>query len=852
MRPTRLVAVLLVCVAACVAPDGEEAGPDADVPDEVVVEEPPALESAVLVGTDNPFGVMSGAAYANTWRSNTGGQNVWRTIPQMSAVAYARAGDQLEVDVSADIASSSLASISLRVLVDGVVAAPNDVVFRSGASNHIRSFRFVQGNMTAGRHVVEVQWKGDPLATITDHQVTTRTAAPSSGEARLITTWLADSLSTTSSSAWSDLNGMWLLANHSVARDMVITGSFEAESATGSVRVRALVDGVQVGDSYLLPPATARGARSVVYHVSNIAAGLHSVSFQWASDGGTARLWDRSLTVHSAPWLGDRGGLSGQTTFANTTLYDATWTMLTDHTVYTYAPNETSTITLSTEAYTINGGQLYARVLVDGLPAQPGDVMVTDANNGWQTHTLTFQHKNVVAGTHHYRVELSVAGSSPSRRAFIRDRNLAIVHNQRHGVDFASVSPLTTNGPPQQPRRGTYRVVTFCFDPQNPNDPPGGPLTTEQLLHTFIGGDGHKNVYDWYQENTGGQIAMTLNALVVPPTGPSCYQPPCPDPMNTETCHTGGWYWRNMVPGVDWEHQPQAFKDDIVQMQVDAFAAADADLHFHGYDTNGDGAVSSDEAVIVIAKPQGSTFGQATGGAFTLDGSSMNLDFIDAYLPPDDADPDNDRTKRVGTLVHEIAHAILGADDMYGDEASGAAYTVMGNHEPAGHLDPAHKLANGLLTPTAIEMETLATDTPVAVPAVEASGEALLLYSRTRPWEVFLVENRWADASNQDGFETAGTGTGPTSAIVIWHVNLWTLALDPSTTNVYYRRLPQSLPQEAQRSCLRYFDGTTAPIAVVRGDGPNGASVGITLSRLANPSSCTDIFGSGGIGGIGG
>ncbi len=852
MRRIALAAAFLLCSTACLEPDepdgpGDELAGDELAGDELASDEaPPAPGDApgaipLLVGTDNPFGTLSGAAYANTWQWNTNGQNVWRTIPQLSTVAYARAGDQLEVDVSADINSNSSAPVSLRVLVDGVVAAPNDVVFRSGGASRVRSFRFVQSNLTAGRHIVEVQWRGDPGATITDHQVSARTAAPSWGEGRLITTWLADSLSTTTSTAWNDLNGMWLLSYNDVPRDLVITGSFEAESTSGYVRVRPLVDGVPVGDTYLLPPNAARGARSFVYHVSNVAAGLHSVSFQWAVDGGTARIWDRSLTVYSGPWLGSRGGISGQTTYASTTLSTSTWTPLTEHTVYTYASTEISTITLSTEAYTTYGGELYARVLVDGLPAQPGDVLVTQQSGGYQAHTLTFMIRNLAPGAHQFRVEVMVAGSSSRRRAYIRDRNLAIIHNQRHGVDFAS-TPLVG----QQPRQGTYNVVAICFDPQSPIGGPVAPFAPGELMQTLVGWDGHKNVYDWFVEASGGQLQVTPLAVV------GCYQPPCPTGnLEDESCHRNGWYWRNWIPGAPWDQQPQSHKDDILQMQQDAIAAADADLHFHGYDTNGDNTISPTEALIVVAKPQGSLFGQWTGGTFTVDGSAMHVPFIDAYLEPDDADASNERTRRVGLLAHELSHAILGADDLYGSSAGSNPYSIMSMISWAQHLDPAHKLANGMVTPTAIEMETWST-AAVTLPDVESSGELLLLYSRNRPFDVFLVENRWVDSSNQDGFEIENAGgAGPQSGIVVWRVGLWNLGWS-GVTNRLIRNIAPSSEQGVNRLCLKYTDGITAPVAIERGASPNGDAVTISLVRMTNPSACQDVDNDGGLGGLGG
>jgi M6 family metalloprotease-like protein len=837
---TPLALLLVLPLAGCLeAPD--------DAPDPIDDDDLASTESELIVGADNPFGTLSMAS-PGWWAWNVGGtNNVWRPIPGLSAVAHARAGDHLEVDVSADINSSSTAETRLRVLVDGVVASPGDVVFRSGGTSHARSFRFVRGNLTAGAHVVEVQWSGDTGGTLTDHTLSVRTGAPSWGDGRLITTAWADTLTTKTSATWQDIPGMWMLIANSVPRDLVLSGSFEASSSGGGVKVRALVDGVVVDETTLLPTSSARGARSFVYHVSNIAQGLHSVSFQWiVGAGGTARMWDRTMTAYTGPWLGSLGGISGQTTAGLTTVTSSAWTPLTEHTVYTYAATEVSTITLSAEA-AATGGELWVRALVDGVVAHPGDIaMTTDAATA--AHTLTFQARNIQPGAHQFRIETRLVPTTGSvHTATIRDRNLAIIHNKRHGVDFAS-TPLAG----MQPRHRDFPVLAICFDAKSPVS--GGPapaFAPGELFQTFVGWDGKKNVYDWFMENSAGRVEPIIHAAV------GCYQPPCAPwaQPNTEWCRTDGWYWGAWQPALPAEQQSAEHWRRLGLMQEDALRAADADINFAAYDTNADHRVDTEEAIVVIIKPQFTEFGQCCGAkTVNVDGQSLTIAYVDAYAAPDDADANNERTRRVGLLAHEISHAVLGADDLYG--ATGLDTTsIMSMFSAASHLDPGHKLANGLVTPTAIEMTEWTTQT-VTVPAVESSSEILLLHDRSRPTEVFLIENRFADPSNYDGFEVANTGaTPPASGIWIWRVDLATPQWgDPTNDRVKLMRAP-ALADPATRYCLEYRDGTRAKVAAVLSPGTpgTGATVQLGLERLTNPAACVNIDppSGGGGGGLG-
>src|SRR5690349_4468707 len=151
MRQATRLLVAVTLLVGCFDPEvPETAGPDGGADEETVA-------APLLVTPDNPLGNLTLVARPDGQSEiNVDGASVWHGVGQgwgtghdgMSAVVWSRAGDNLEIDVSADI--SAIGSVWLRVLVDGVVAQPSDVLFKNGGSGGVRSFRFVTSNVSAG------------------------------------------------------------------------------------------------------------------------------------------------------------------------------------------------------------------------------------------------------------------------------------------------------------------------------------------------------------------------------------------------------------------------------------------------------------------------------------------------------------------------------------------------------------------------------------------------------------------------------------------------------------------------------------------------------------------------------
>ncbi len=793
---------LLIFLAACVDLSADEAAdPGADVTT--------ASTAAPLVAyTDNPMGNLSLVAPApNTVRSSPNAGGLWKTIDGASALAYARAGDNLEVDVSAEIAAQG--PVYLRVLVDGQPASPGDVLFRSGGIDGVRSFRFVQSGLSAGGHVIELQWTGDPAATITDHDLTVRTASPTWGSGRLAVASVEGYVEASSSASWIWMSGMAVNAVTDATRDLVITSSVESYSSSGQLMVRALVDGVVVGDAQVHASGTsgAVGARSVTFVAPSVPAGTHLVLLQWAVKGGSATITDRSMTVYSGSMSQVGGGLSAwRTQGTTTTLSSTSWTLLAEGSMATWEPSAIAAITFSSEVYGAYTG-VRLRALVDGEVASPGEVLyagATGSSNAWQSATYTFQVKHRLLGLRNVRIEARLVSAGWPRVAYVRDRALSIQHTRRHGVDFAQ--PMSG----MQPRDRAYTHIVICYDAESPWG--ARRFVYPELETTFLGLDGRKNVADWFHENTDGHVRAGAHFFH------GCY--------DVADGHGGGWYWNEANGDL-------AFR--FGTLHRDALTRADADIDFQQFDTNGDRVLTQDEVVISIVKPQLGLVGQCCASVnVTVDGGvTMTIPYVDLYLQPPGANPSypDPRRNNVGLAAHELSHALLGADDLYID-APGDNYSVMSAYDLATHLDPAHKLLAGAITPAAIEVNDWSTQT-LSLPAIESSREALLFHDRNRPNEIFLVENRWIDASNYDGFEVpAGSAIHP-GGVAIWRVSLvpdgW-LGMD--NRRVATLRPAPSPADPAPTYQLRWSDGTLAPIELWVSSPALGETVGVHVRRL--------------------
>jgi M6 family metalloprotease-like protein len=682
---------------------------------------------ALGIYQNNPVGNMSvvsppeGPPVSNT-------PGLWAAVPGLSTLVQSRSGDNLEITVSAEVYTT--AAVWLRAVVDGQPQEP-DVVFKAGGENWdgIRSFNFVKKNVPGGTRTIGVQWYTNPdtVAQLRDRSLVVNSASPSWGTGRLavaVPVSGPDVVKTTST--WEDVPGLSTTLRTTLPGNFRITFSAEADADSGRFFARALIDNQPTAD-VLFDAAgndSHSGTRSYTFFKSNVAAGTHTVKIQWLSESGHIRVGDRTLAVMTSPVSTTGGGLAGsQYEGPPTAITSTSWVNL-PNAQQSFTTNEPSTnvqVSFGAETATSNG-RLFLRALVDGEPLSPGDITYVAAGENWRAQSYSFIKKNVLPGTH--TVQLQVAVDSGAT-GYIADRFVSILFKRRAGADFgqpyAGMFPKRGEAPP---------ILAIGFDPVRPGEQ---QPTMIQLVNILRGDDGGPSMRGWYEENSRSRFVPDtftfLGWYLAPPE------------------RQGNWYWDTGNFGLMWQ---------------DAIVAADPHFNYVQYDTNGDGVISADELTVIIVRPQNSPYGTVRGVDAPVDGATLWFDVVDMYISAQAAN----RVWNVGTLSHEVAHAILGAVDMYsGYTTRPGLYSIMDEHSQSTHLDPFHKLKNGFLTPDVVEINEWATRT-VSLAAVETKGEITIVYTPSKnDKEYFILENRWKGAGpfNYD----AGL---PAEGIVVWHI----------------------------------------------------------------------------------
>jgi hypothetical protein len=82
-------------------------------------------------------------------------------VPNLNGTIYVPTLGDLAVTFTAEINASGTGRIFARVLLDGAVVSPSDVVHTTGGWNGAHAFSFVKRNVSAGYHTVKIQWGVD-------------------------------------------------------------------------------------------------------------------------------------------------------------------------------------------------------------------------------------------------------------------------------------------------------------------------------------------------------------------------------------------------------------------------------------------------------------------------------------------------------------------------------------------------------------------------------------------------------------------------------------------------------------------------------------------------------------------
>lgn len=738
----------------------------------------------------------------------------WNDVPGLNGLVYSRAGDNLEIAVTAEI--NGPGTVHLRALVDGAAAAPSDVAYKftGDVFDGVRSFTFVKQQVSAGSHLIQIQWIVQPGATaaIGDRTLSINSAASGWGAGRLAVAaapsgpWVTKTTPT-----WEDIPHMVTTLTTDATRDFKITFSAETSMLGGRFFAQALLDGQYVANVLFddVNSATRGGTRSFTFVKQGVSAGAHTVRIQWLANGTGADIavGDRTLSVFAGPPTSEGGGLVAQGLEGPPVVFSsAGWADVpnTSRSLFTSEPSTNAQVTFSAEL-AVSNGRMFLRALIDGQPAQPSDVVFVANGAEMRAQSFVFVQKNLLPGAHTVQIQALV---DPGATGWLADRSVSVLFKRRQGADFAQ--PYDT----LKPRQGTFPFLVICFDPIRPGET---RPTNAQIVNQHRGDDGQASVRAWYQENTGGRYVPGAFSLLG-----------CGDNQWFEAplARQGTWYWDNKAFTLMWE---------------DAIKAADPFFDFHQHDRNGDNRITGDELMISILRPQNISYGTQQSLSVAVDGISapLTIDMLDVYFSAINAN----RVLNVGLVAHEAAHALLGAADMYtygGYTTSPGWYSLMDTHFNANHLDPFHKLKSGHLAPDLIEINAWTLRT-VRLAAVETQREVLIVYHPSKhDREYFIIENRWGGTTLTPNYDS----TLPAQGIAVWHIvedlelaNQFRPPGTPSFTVYHWEwgrlsiRFLGILASSGAAKELMWADGTSSQIEVMATGSP-AEFVDVNIMRL--------------------
>jgi M6 family metalloprotease-like protein len=726
-------------------------------------------QAALSVYTDPKGGNLSltGLA-ASAWIPNE--QGVWSDVPGLGTVIRAQAGDNIQINVDAEVKST--ANVWFRALIDGAAALPTDVVFKlaGDAFDGPHQFSFIQTGLAVGPHIVTVQWltNAGTAASVKARSLSVNTGQSAKGaEGRLAVASPASGPDITkSNNTITAVPGLSTSITLPVSSNLDIVVSAEAQAAAGRLFLVGVVDGVALSDAMVETPANSgdQGTRSFRFVKNGVAAGAHTVGISWYADaaGGMVSLGDRALSVYSAPAAGSDASLkatnlqTAPTVFTSSSYVDVPGIA---QTVTTASGNVGLEIAFTAEVWA-SSGQLFVRALVDGNASTDlTDLVLINSGTAQRAAGRLFTQRGLSAGSHTIKVQ---ARTSSGGSASIGDRTLAVTVKRRTGGDFARFF-AGDDGLSPSPKQGGVPLLFICIDPQRP----GVPRPTQAQVTQYLqGGDGLPNVSSYYAEITGGHYGFS-SVTYLGCGSPVYLSPPA---------HQGTWYWDN---------------SDFHQRWVDGLQAADPSFDFHQFDRNKDNSITGDELAIMIASPQNDSWGTFQTGSVTLavDGIStpLTFDFTDLYVSADATK----RVTTVGTIAHELAHHLIRADDEYGDPnfpdpIDPGSSSLMAWQGDATHIDPFTEMKSGWLDVDLVDGSSWPARRRLSIDPTTPSRAVTLLYDPAKgEKEYYLMENR------AGGYDSALVPQG----LHVWHIveDFATAVADPppGMTSAEWSNVPQ-------------------------------------------------------------
>ncbi len=653
-------------------------------------------------------------------------------VPDLNLNFYQYYPRQICIGFSAEGYTVPDARMFLRALVDGQPASPADVIIFNKGFYGTRAFLFV-ANVGGGLHEVKIQYHIDPGAeaflgdrtmwVITAPNLMNGVAAPSGPDV------------STTSGAFVDIPDFALNIQNPEAADWSFIISGETETTNNKrTFVRALLDNQPALPSDVVFNASGfLGTNAFTFTIPNIAAGNHTLQMQWKVDGGgAAYMGDRTVAVGlgiQSQLAAGEGGIISKSAPSGPQISttNAYFTTIQDLETDVYVPeNGSMVIGLTAEVYTSAGKRTFVRALVNGVAANPSDV-VFNASDFTGTFSYYFVKKNVHGGLQNVVLQWLVDGGGT---AWMGDRNLTVIALPTPGPDmtvpFNEIKPVT----------GAFPLLVIGWDPQRPEHPAPAMSAVQQLIF-----GPNPSVQDYFRVNSHNRFWV-------------------------EDVGVKGWYPAQKPWSHYWGPEDPSDSDGDgwisghVEKWAEAIRKADQSFDFKPYDHNNDGFLSTDELGILIVIPQNNPFGTnriavgkqyPTQDPLIVDGVTITW-IAEAYIGA----PLN-----LGVTVHELCHLFLHLPDMYYTfflPYAAGAYSIMDATYGDNHIDPFHKIRLGWIQAPMI----LATGY-YPFDAVETSHVAYILHDPGRgSQEYFIIENRQPGLAYDSAIPDQGLG--------IWHI----------------------------------------------------------------------------------
>jgi len=584
--------------------------------------------------------------------------------------------------------------LEIRVLVDGVVAEPGEITLMSGANPVItapsQSFTFFT-KVDKGIHTVQAQYSTE-FITGSSSYLRNASIKISTGldtrEGESISGDGATKLQIIDSNAWKPIAG----ADHTfvmpAGAEAAITFSSVIRMEQGDfILLRAVVD----NGAFELYPAevTLAGrmyhteARSVTFNSEELPPGGHTVKFEWRSS-----LTDEIAIGEMESWsiiVQTRINDSKEIFFDVVSQYDnasSTDVYFQDipNLVTHVDVDEVSDIAVTFSGELYGPGAIFIAPTIDGSVDFEQEVILhypyisyqnDDFDNPISNNTgvgsYTFALKDVLpkAGGREIGVAFRVAqaGVSTDPAGYISHATLTVDKKLRVGPDLA-VGPNMGRASKKyesiiEPVYGTRDVLTIVIDPEILDDDVQTKFK-EEVDDSLNGG--FMSAKDYYFVNSGGRLKLNKAGTL------GIYHADNAGDITNDT----NYYLDSTNFDCD---DGATYKGGSDALHAEALLQAEDEFDFASYDKNNDGKLVPIELAIVVVIPRDTNGGSSImtsfkpycdGDDFEVDGVKitetvhLNMRYQSGGLTQEQ------KTDNMMTASHELAHHLLGLDDIYG------------------------------------------------------------------------------------------------------------------------------------------------------------------------------------------